>query len=74
MIPTILFSLGLLLALFRALDNWGYLRGREDMRRRYAPNVLPDTYETGLRVENKRLLCAAIVFGVALLVNVFLLP
>lgn len=66
MIPTILLSLGLLLALFRALDNWNYLLGREDMRRRYRPHSRPDAYEVGLRGENKRLLCAAIVFATGL--------
>ena len=73
MIPTILFSLGLVLALYRVLDNRSYLRGREEMRRRYCPNRSPDPYERSLREENRRLMCAALVFGVALIVNVTLL-
>lgn len=73
MIPTILLSLGLILALCRALDNQNYLRGRGEMRRRYCPERGPDPYERSLGKENKRLMCAAIVFGVALVVNLVLL-
>ena len=73
MVPTILLSLGLILAMCRVLDNQSYLRGRGEMRRRYRPNHGPDPYERSLRGENKRLMCAALVFGVVLIVNITLL-
>lgn len=66
MVPTILLSLGLILAMCRVLDNQSYLRGRGEMRRRYRPNHGPDPYERSLRGENKRLMCAAIIFATGL--------
>lgn len=63
---TTVLILTILLALYRATDNWNYLRGREEMRRLYCPTHSPDAYEVALRAENKRLLCAALVFGTGL--------
>lgn len=63
---SILLTLGLLLALYRVASNRSYLSGRNDMRKRYAPDHGPDLYEVSLLWENKRLLCAALVFGTGL--------
>lgn len=69
---TIVLILAILLALYRATDNWNYLRGREEIRRLYCPTHRPDAYEVALRAENKRLLCAAIAFGTALIAKLLL--
>ena len=71
---SILLTLGLLLAMYRVVDNWNYLLGREEMRRLYCPTHSPDAYEMGLRAENKRLLCAALVFGAGLVAKLALFP
>lgn len=67
MILATILSLAILLALCRATDNWNYLLGRDDMRRRYAPNSFPDAYEVALRRENKRLLVVALLCGAGLI-------